>query len=54
VGHSQRTETKAKKGKRESLYQFYDSGLAKKSTGKSKGIFVAVKPSSVKAAALSA
>ena len=36
-------ETKAKKGKRESLYQFYDSGLAKKSTGKSKGIFVAVK-----------
>ena len=36
-------ETKAKKGKRESIYQFYDSGLAKKSTGKSKGIFVAVK-----------
>jgi len=36
-------ETKNKKGKRESLYQFYDSGLAKKSTGKSKGIFVAVK-----------
>ena len=36
-------ETKAKKGKRESLYQFYDAGLAKKSTGKSKGIFVAVK-----------
>ncbi len=36
-------ETKAKKGKRESLYQFYESGLAKKSTGKSKGIFVAVK-----------
>ena len=36
-------ETKARKGKRESLYQFYDSGLAKKSTGKSKGIFVAVK-----------
>lgn len=36
-------ETKAKKGKRESLYQFYDSGLAKKSTGKSRGIFVAVK-----------
>ena len=31
-------ETKAKKGKRESLYQFYDSGLAKKSAGKSKGI----------------
>ena len=36
-------ETKAKKGKRESLYQFYESGLGKKSTGKSKGIFVAVK-----------
>jgi hypothetical protein len=36
-------ETKAKKGKRESLYQFYDSGIARKSTGKSKGIFVAVK-----------
>jgi hypothetical protein len=36
-------ETKAKKGKRESLYQFYDSGIAKKSSGKSKGIFVAVK-----------
>ncbi len=36
-------ETKAKKGKRESLYQFYDSGLAKKSSGKSRGIFVAVK-----------
>ena len=36
-------ETKAGKGKRESLYQFYDSGLAKKSAGKSKGIFVAVK-----------
>ena len=36
-------ETKNKKGKRESVYQFYDSGLAKKSTGKSKGIFVAVK-----------
>jgi len=36
-------ETKNKKGKRESLHQFYDSGLAKKSTGKSKGIFVAVK-----------
>jgi hypothetical protein len=36
-------ETKNKKGKRESLYQFYESGLAKKSTGKSKGIFVAVK-----------
>src|SRR5207248_11256903 len=36
-------ETKAKKGKRESLYQFYDSCIARKSTGKSKGIFVAVK-----------
>jgi hypothetical protein len=36
-------ETKNKKGKRESLYQFYEGGLAKKSTGKSKGIFVAVK-----------
>jgi hypothetical protein len=36
-------ETKNKKGKRESIYQFYDSGLAKKSTGKSRGIFVAVK-----------
>jgi len=36
-------ETKNKKGKRESIYQFFDSGLAKKSTGKSKGIFVAVK-----------
>lgn len=36
-------ETKAKKGKRESLFQFYDTGLAKKSAGKSKGVFVAVK-----------
>ncbi|MBX7133791.1 MAG: hypothetical protein K1X67_14045, partial [Fimbriimonadaceae bacterium] len=36
-------ETKNKKGKRESIYQFYDNGLAKKSTGKSRGIFVAVK-----------
>jgi hypothetical protein len=36
-------ETKNKKGKRESIYQFYESGLAKKSTGKSRGIFVAVK-----------
>ena len=32
-----------KKGKRESIYQFYENGLAKKSSGKSKGIFVAVK-----------
>jgi hypothetical protein len=36
-------ETKNKKGKRESIYQFYESGLAKKSAGKSKGIFIAVK-----------
>lgn len=36
-------ETKNKKGKRESIYQFYDSGLAKKSSGNSRGIFVAVK-----------
>ncbi len=36
-------ETKNKKGKRESIFQFYEGGLAKKSTGKSKGIFVAVK-----------
>ena len=36
-------KTKNKKGKRESIYQFYENGLAKKSSGKSKGIFVAVK-----------
>lgn len=36
-------ETKNKKGKRESVYQFYENGLAKKSTGKSRGVFVAVK-----------
>jgi hypothetical protein len=36
-------ETKNKKGKRESIYNFYENGLAKKSTGKSKGVFVAVK-----------
>ena len=36
-------ETKNKKGKRESIYNFYENGLAKKSSGKSKGIFVAVK-----------
>jgi hypothetical protein len=36
-------ETKNKKGKRESIYNFYENGLAKKSTGKSKGIFLAVK-----------
>lgn len=36
-------ETKNKKGKRESIYSFYENGLAKKSLGKSKGIFIAVK-----------
>lgn len=36
-------EAKNKKGKRESIYQFYEDGLAKKSSGKKKGIFVAVK-----------
>ena len=36
-------ETKNKKGKRESIFNFYENGLAKKSSGKSKGIFVAVK-----------
>jgi len=36
-------ETKNKKGKRESIHNFYENGLAKKSSGKSKGIFVAVK-----------
>ena len=36
-------ETKNEKGKRESIYNFYENGLAKKSSGKSKGIFVAVK-----------
>ncbi|QQS46113.1 MAG: hypothetical protein IPM66_19690 [Acidobacteriota bacterium] len=36
-------ETQNKKGKRESIYNFYENGLAKKSSGKSKGIFVAVK-----------
>ncbi len=36
-------ETKNRKGKRESIYQFYEDGLAKKSSGKKKGIFVAVK-----------
>ena len=36
-------ETKNKKGKRESIYNFYENGLAKKSSGKSKGIFLAVK-----------
>jgi hypothetical protein len=36
-------EEKAGKGKRESIYQFYENGVAKKSSGKSKGIFLAVK-----------
>jgi len=36
-------EQEAGKGKRESLYNFYESGIAKKSSGKSKGIFVVVK-----------
>ena len=36
-------EAKNKKGKRESIYQFYENGLAKKSTGKARGVFVAVK-----------
>ena len=36
-------ETKNKKGKRESIYQFYEDGIAKKSSGKSRSIFVAVK-----------
>lgn len=36
-------ETEAGKGKRESIYQFYENGLAKKSSGKAKGIFVVVK-----------
>jgi hypothetical protein len=39
----QQLEAKNKKGKRESIYQFYDGGLAKKSSGDSQGIFVAVK-----------
>src|SRR3954467_7115217 len=33
-------ETRNKKGKRESIYSFFENGLAKKSTGKAKGIFV--------------
>ena len=36
-------EEKAGKGKRETIHQFYENGIAKKSGGKSKGIFVAVK-----------
>ena len=39
----QEQEIKNNKGKRESIYNFYENGLAKKSTGKSKGIFLAVK-----------
>jgi len=33
-------EEKAKRGKRESLYQFWENGLKQKSTGKNKGIFI--------------
>ena len=36
-------ETKNGKGKRESIYHFYDNGLAYKASGKSRGILVAVK-----------
>jgi hypothetical protein len=36
-------EEKAGKGKRETIHQFYENGIVKKSGGKSKGIFVAVK-----------
>ncbi len=36
-------EENAGKGKRESIYQFYENGIARKSGAKSKGIFVAVK-----------
>jgi len=36
-------EAEAGKGKRESIYQFYEDGIAKKSSGKSRGIFVVVK-----------
>ncbi len=35
-------EQKAGKGKRDSIYQFYEDGIAKKSSGKSRGIFVVV------------
>jgi len=38
-----RKETEAGKGRRESIYQFYENGIAKKSSGQSKGIFVVVK-----------
>jgi hypothetical protein len=33
-------EEKAKRGKRESLYQFWENGLKQKSSGKNKGIFI--------------
>src|SRR5205814_7039413 len=36
-------EAVAGKGKRDSIYAFYENGLAKKSSGGSRGIFVAVK-----------
>lgn len=36
-------EQDAGRGKRESIYQFWENGLKKKSTGKSKGVFVVVK-----------
>ena len=36
-------EAEAGKGKRESIYQFYEDGIARKSSGKSRGIFVVVK-----------
>lgn len=36
-------EQEVGKGKRESIYQFWENGLKKKSTGKSKGVFVVVK-----------
>jgi hypothetical protein len=42
-GIVQELETRNKKGKRESIFSFFENGLAKKSGGKSKGIFVAVK-----------
>jgi hypothetical protein len=36
-------ETAAGKGKRDSIYTFYENGIARKSSGNSRGIFVAVK-----------
>ena len=36
-------EAEAGKGKRESIYQFYEDGIARKSSGKLRGIFVVVK-----------